>query len=112
MLPFNSAHSHTHLFCCPLESSHDRILDLIEVLYSLCAVHEQVRPGTLRTKAPDLTTLVGIITILLNEVPGSLLGLLAWSDLTLQGKEEGKGERSKGDSEGLMSGQFSECINL
>ena len=44
----------THLLAGPLESSHNTVLDLIEVLHSLGDVHQQVGPGTIWAEAPDL----------------------------------------------------------
>lgn len=52
----------------PLEASHHRVLDLIEVLDSLGAVHEDVGPGALGAEAPDLTRFSHVVLVFVGEV--------------------------------------------
>jgi len=44
----------TYLLGCPLEASNDGVLDLVEVLDTLCAVHQNVGAVGVGTEAPDL----------------------------------------------------------
>lgn len=73
-----------HLLGGPLEPRNNRVLDLVEVLDSLCAVHEQVGARTLGTEAPDLPGLGEVVVILLSEIPCPGLRLTPGSDLTLR----------------------------
>ena len=76
----------THLFGGPLESSDDRVLDLVEILHSLGAVDEEVWSSSLGSKTPDLTSLVHLVFKLVHKVSSTGLGLLTGGDLTLQEK--------------------------
>lgn len=82
-----------YLLCGPLESSDNAVLDLVEVLHSLGAVHQQVGASALRTEAPDLTCLSGVPLILVHQVATTLLQVLTGGDVTLwgeRGKKKGK----------------------
>merc|ERR1719495_610141 len=71
------------LLGCPLEASYHRVLDLIKVLYSLSAIHHNVRAGALRAKAPDLPGLGYIVVILVCKIASTLLRLLFGIYITL-----------------------------
>lgn len=73
----------TDLLGCPLEPSNNTVLYLIEVLHSLGDVNEQVGPHPLRSKAPNLADLRGIVLILLGQIASTLLGLLTRGHLSL-----------------------------
>ena len=79
-----------HLLGGPLESRDHTVLDLIEVLHSLGAIHQQVGACALGTEAPDLTGLSGIPVELLHQVATTLLQVLTGCDVTLK-KGKGKG---------------------
>ena len=67
----------------PLESSDDRILDLVEVLHSLGAVDEDVGAGGVGAEAPDLTGLGDVVLVLVGQVATTGLEVVAGVDLTL-----------------------------
>jgi hypothetical protein len=73
----------TDLLGCPLESGHHTVLDLVEVLHGLGAVHQQVGTSALRAEAPDLAGLSGVPLKLLHQVTTTLLQVLAGGDVTL-----------------------------
>jgi hypothetical protein len=41
-------------FCCPLEGGDARILDFVEILYTLRDIDKQVRTSSIGTETPDL----------------------------------------------------------
>lgn len=45
----------------PLESSNDWILNFIEILDSLCAIHDDIRASTVGTEAPDFTSFCDVL---------------------------------------------------
>ena len=46
-----------HLLCGPLEASHYAVLDLVEVLYTLGDVSEDIGPSAVGPEAPNLAGL-------------------------------------------------------
>ncbi len=64
-----------HLLGCPLETCHNTVLDLVQVLDSLTAVNEQVRSSSLWAEAPDLPGLSFVVVILLGQVTSPSLWL-------------------------------------
>jgi len=75
-----------YLFGGPLEAGNNTVLDLIQILDTFCDVNYDVGPGTLGSKAPNLTSFGGIVVVLLCKVPRTLLHLLTWSYITLNEK--------------------------
>lgn len=75
--------SSPYLLGCPLEASQHAVLDLIKVLHTLGNIHQQVRAGSVRSEAPDLPGLTNIPLVLVGEVAGTGLELLARGDFTL-----------------------------
>lgn len=73
----------THLLGCPLETSHNAVLDLIKVLHSLGNVNQEVRSSSIRAETPDLPGLTDIPLILVSKVTSTALHLLARGDVTL-----------------------------
>ena len=67
----------------PLESSDDRILDLVEVLHSLGAVDEDVGSGGVGAEAPDLTGLGHVVFVLVGQVATADLEVVTSVHLTL-----------------------------
>ena len=80
---YKSNRKTTYLLGSPLESSDTGILDLIEVLDSLCAVDHYVGSTGLGTKAPDLSGLSDIELVLVGEVTATDLEVVPGVDLTL-----------------------------
>ena len=73
----------TYLLGSPLESSDARILDLVKVLDSLCAVDHDVGSVGLRAEAPDLSGLSDVELVLVGEVTTTDLEVVPGVDLTL-----------------------------
>ena len=73
----------SYLLGCPLEASDNWILDFIEVLDSLGAVHQDVRSGRVWTEAPDLTGFSDVIFVFVGQVTGTSLQLVTGIDFTL-----------------------------
>merc|ERR1711988_2084497 len=67
----------------PLESSDARILDLVKILDSLCAVDHDVGSAGLRAEAPDLSGLSDVELVLVGEVTATDLEVVPGVDLTL-----------------------------
>lgn len=74
---------HDSLLSRPLEASNHGVLDLVEVLDSLGAVHEDVGAGALGAEAPDLTGLGDIVLILVGQVARASLEVIAGVHFTL-----------------------------
>ena len=91
----------------PLEAGHNTVLDLVQVLHSLGAVHQQVGPGALWPKAPDLPGFCEVPLVLVSEVASPGLGLLPWCDGTLFRTEGWGGE--EGGREGGVARPYSGC---
>lgn len=72
-----------HLFSRPLETSHHAVLNLIEILNPLCHVYQQVGPGSIWTKAPDLPGFCHLPLILICEVTCTSLELLSSRNIPL-----------------------------
>merc|ERR1712035_221582 len=70
------------LLGCPLEASHNAVLDLIKVLYSLGHIHQKVGASSIRSKAPDLSGLTDIPFILFSKVACTGLQLLTTGHIT------------------------------
>lgn len=81
-----TATSTNYLFGGPLESCHNRVLDFIQVLDSLCTVEEEIRTCAIRSKSPDLTGFCYIILVFLAQVASSCLELISWIHLSLLAK--------------------------
>lgn len=80
--------SKLYLFRGPLETSHDGILDFIEVLNSLGAINKDVGSSGVRAEAPDLPGLGDVVLILVGQVATSDLEVLLGGYLTLRAKAE------------------------
>ena len=76
-------HTPTHLLGCPLKSSNNTVLDLVQVLHSFCAVDQKVRAVSLWSKAPDLSCLCHIVLVLIGKKPCPRFGFCSWSNFTL-----------------------------
>lgn len=74
---------HPYLFHCPLEASHNTILDLIKVLHSLGDIDQHVGTISVRPEAPDLSCFTDVPLILVSKVTGTSLDLLASCNVTL-----------------------------
>ena len=72
-----------YLFRGPLKPSDNAVLDLVEVLHTLCAVDEQVGAQPVRPEAPDLASLGGVKLVRVCQVAGTYLGLLTRGHITL-----------------------------
>jgi hypothetical protein len=72
-----------YLFGCPLESSDNRILNFVEILDSLGAVHQDVGTVGVGTEAPDLTGLGDVVLVLIGQVAGTVLEVVTWVDFSL-----------------------------
>lgn len=66
-----------------METGDHGVLDLVQVLHSLGAVHQDVGAGTLGTEAPDLTRLSHVVLVLVGQVTGTGLEVVTWVDLAL-----------------------------
>src|SRR3981189_2970448 len=79
----NAAHillsTHT-LFSCPLQGSYARILDFVQVLYTLGHIDQQIRASGVRSETPDLPGVSNIPTILISEDAGTGLEIIARAD--------------------------------
>ena len=71
----------------PLEASDDRVLDFVEVLDTLGAVHEDVGAVGVGAEAPDLPGFRDVILILVCQVSGTDLEVVPGVDLTLLNKK-------------------------
>jgi len=70
--------------CCPGKGSDARILDFVQVLYTLSYVNKDVGTGVLiRTKAPNLTGISCVPVEFLSENTGTSLNFLSSFNLTL-----------------------------
>ena len=67
----------------PLESSHNGVLDLVEVLHSLGAVDEDVGAGGVGAEAPDLTGLGDVVLVLVGQVATTDLEVVTGVHLSL-----------------------------
>ena len=67
----------------PLEPGDARILDLVKVLDSLCAVDHDVGSVGLRAEAPDLSGLGDVVLVLVCQVPTTDLEVITWVDFSL-----------------------------
>src|SRR6185312_189418 len=67
----------------PLEASHNRILDFIEILHSLTHINNHVRAGGLRSKAPNLLGKILVPPKLLREDLRAHLGIITWTNASL-----------------------------
>ncbi len=65
----------------PLERSHTRVLDLVEVLHSLGGIDEDVGAGRVGTEAPDLAGVGDVPAELVGEDPRADLVIVAGVDL-------------------------------
>jgi hypothetical protein len=72
-----------HLLRSPLEAGNAGILDFVEVLDTLGAVHENVRSGGVGTEAPDLPGFGDVVFVLVGQVTGANLEVVPWVDLAL-----------------------------
>lgn len=72
----------------PLEASHNRVLDLVQVLDSLSAVHKNVGASGVRAEAPDLSGLGHVILVLVSQVTTTSLEVVSGVNLTLKEKSE------------------------
>lgn len=79
--------SHDSLLGGPLEASHDGVLDFIEVLDSLGAVHHEVGAGSFGTEAPDLTGLSDVVFVLVGKVTGTGLEVITGVYAALMNKK-------------------------
>jgi len=77
----------TYLFGGPLEASNNTVLDLVKILDTFRDVDDNVGSSAFWSEAPDLTSLGGVIVVLLRQIACTLLHLLAWSYITLHGIE-------------------------
>lgn len=77
---------HDSLLGGPLESSHHRVLDLVQVLHSLGTVHQDVGTGTLGAEAPDLTGLGEVVLVLIAQVTRTRLEIVTGVNFTLESK--------------------------
>ena len=57
-----------------MESSNNRVLDFVEILNTLCAIHQDVGAICVRAKAPDLPC----------QVASTNLEVVSWVDFTLK----------------------------
>jgi len=71
------------LFTGPLESSDNTILDLVQVLDSLGSINNKVGSSHIRSKAPDLSGVVDVPSVLFSDVLASSLLLLFGRDLAI-----------------------------
>mmetsp|Transcript_10256 Transcript_10256/g.17658 ORF Transcript_10256/g.17658 Transcript_10256/m.17658 type:complete len:841 (-) Transcript_10256:216-2738(-) len=79
-LGFHGAHvliAQGALLGSPLEGSHARVLDLVQVLHSLTHVNEHVGPGGLGTEGPDLLGQILVPVELLRQQATADLGIVA-----------------------------------
>ena len=67
----------------PLEAGDDRVLDFVEVLDTLGAVHQNVGAGGVGAEAPDLPGLSDVILVLVSQVAGTDLEVVPGVDLAL-----------------------------
>ena len=68
----------------PLEAGDDRVLDFVEILNTLCAIHQDVGAICVRAKAPDLPCLSDVILVLVGQVASTNLEVVSWVDFTLK----------------------------
>ena len=66
-----------------MESSNNRVLDFVEVLDTLGAVHQNVGAGGVGAEAPDLPGLSDVILVLVSQVAGTDLEVVPGVDLAL-----------------------------
>jgi len=57
-----------YLFRGPLKSSYHRVLNFIEVLYTLGAIDQYVRSAAVRSKAPDFSRLRHVVIVFLVQI--------------------------------------------
>lgn len=77
-------HSAFYLLRCPLESSHNRVLDFVKVLHSLCAIDQDVGAGGVGAEAPDLSGLGDVVFVLVGQVATTDLKVLLGSHFALK----------------------------
>jgi len=70
-----------------LESSDNRVFDLVQVLHSASNIDHDVGSCSLRSKAPDLTHFSWVHLELVSENTGPLLGILPWGNIPLQNQK-------------------------
>lgn len=68
----------------PLEASHDGVLDFVQVLHSLGAIHHDVRSIGFGAKAPDLTGLGDVIFVLVSQIAATRLEVVTGIHLALE----------------------------
>lgn len=77
------------LLRCPLEGSNARILDFVQVLYTLSDINEHVRASRLGTETPDLSCIGDIPAVLVSEDTGTDFVIITRVDLAaLNSKRE------------------------
>merc|ERR1712223_1823105 len=75
--------SQSTLFGCPLESSDNRVLNLVQVLDTLGAVDQNVGSIGVRAEAPDLPGFGDVVLVLVSQVTATELEVLLVADLAL-----------------------------
>ena len=60
----------------PLETSDDRVLDLVKILDSLGGVDEEIWSGSFGSEAPDLMGFVHVVLVFVAEVTATDLEIL------------------------------------
>lgn len=81
-----SAHvlfGHDTFFGGPLESSLDTVLNLIEILYSLGGINDNISSSGLWSEAPDLHGVIRVKVILVTEDNSACLWVLFSVDLII-----------------------------
>ena len=79
-------HSGTYLFGCPLESSDNRVLNLIQILNTLGAVNQKVGSIGVRAEAPDLPSFGDVVLVLVSQVTATDLKVLLVTNFALEKK--------------------------
>ena len=74
----------THFFGCPLETSDNTVLDLIEILYCFSGIHDKIWARALRSETPDFSGLVDVPFVCVGYLPASELGILFGIDVSLK----------------------------
>mmetsp|Transcript_41573 Transcript_41573/g.70131 ORF Transcript_41573/g.70131 Transcript_41573/m.70131 type:complete len:529 (+) Transcript_41573:715-2301(+) len=75
--------AHDTLLCSPLPGSNKGILQLLQVGNTLGLISDNVGPGSIRTKAPDLTGVHHIPLIVVSQIPRACLGVVLVADLAV-----------------------------
>lgn len=76
-----------YLFRGPLESSYHRVLNFVEVLYTLGAVNQYIRSAAVRSEAPDFPRLCHVVVVFLVQVTSAYFEVISRINFALQNIE-------------------------